>query len=221
MDGQVVRARGGDRAGYAPWRSPLAGSSDPGAITRALLARHPFPALYLADLDAIRGRGDNHPLLAALAARFPGVTFWIDQGLPRLPARDPLPGNIRHVLGTETLSGLEPLRTASPDHEPILSLDFGPEGFRGPPGILEAPHLWPGTVLLMALDRVGSGRGPDTERLCWLRSLAPDRSWFVAGGVRDPADLQVLDRAGARGALVASALHDGRLPLEDPAPGRG
>ena len=215
MDGQVVRARGGDRASYAPWRSPLAGSSDPRAIARALLARSPFDTLYLADLDAIRGQGDNHPLLADLAARFPGVTLWVDQGLSRLPDRDPLPGNTRPVLGTESLSGPDALHTASPDHEPILSLDFGPEGFRGPPGILEDPHRWPETVLVMALDRVGADQGPDIDRLCWLRSLAPDCSWFVAGGIRGPADLRALERAGARGALVASALHDGRLPIGD------
>ncbi|MBC8130797.1 MAG: nickel transporter, partial [Rhizobiaceae bacterium] len=34
---------------------------------------------------------------------------------------------------------------------------------------------------------------------------------FAAGGVRDEDDLMRLEKAGIAGALVASALHDGRI----------
>lgn len=214
MGGQVVRASGGERSSYRPWQSPLAGSCDPVAVARALRELHPFPALYVADLDAILGRGDNRRLLTRLAAEVAELPLWIDQGLSdsRALRELALPPSARPVLGTESLTGLEPLTAASAQGlRPLLSLDFGREGFLGPPEILRQPHVWPEVVLVMSLDRVGQDGGPDLPRLRELRPLAPDRHWFVAGGVRGPEDLAALSDAGAQGALVASALHDGRL----------
>jgi phosphoribosylformimino-5-aminoimidazole carboxamide ribotide isomerase len=216
MDGQVVRARGGNRAAYRPWASPLAGTSDPAAVIRALLGLSPFHAFYLADLDAIRGRGSNRALIIELARRHPGVTFWVDEGLADAHGvRDALATTpFRPVLGTESLASAAPLEAAYPaGRQPVLSLDFDRQGFRGPAPILDRPDLWPEVVVVMALDRVGSEFGPDTERLRALRALAPDRGWFAAGGVRGPDDLTALAQTGARGALVASALHDGRLRI--------
>jgi phosphoribosylformimino-5-aminoimidazole carboxamide ribotide isomerase len=34
---------------------------------------------------------------------------------------------------------------------------------------------------------------------------------YAGGGVRDDADLRALESAGAAGALVATALHEGRI----------
>jgi phosphoribosylformimino-5-aminoimidazole carboxamide ribotide isomerase len=63
----------------------------------------------------------------------------------------------------------------------------------------------------MTLARVGSGAGPDVERLAAVQRIAAGRRIYAAGGVRDAADLAALARAGIAGALVATALHDGRL----------
>jgi phosphoribosylformimino-5-aminoimidazole carboxamide ribotide isomerase len=62
----------------------------------------------------------------------------------------------------------------------------------------------------MTLARVGAGRGPDIGVLERLVAQGACEV-FAAGGVRDGADLVAASRAGARGALVATALHDGRL----------
>jgi phosphoribosylformimino-5-aminoimidazole carboxamide ribotide isomerase len=45
--------------------------------------------------------------------------------------------------------------------------------------------------------------------------MAAGRRIYAAGGVRDAADLAALARAGIAGALVATALHDGRLRRAD------
>jgi phosphoribosylformimino-5-aminoimidazole carboxamide ribotide isomerase len=63
----------------------------------------------------------------------------------------------------------------------------------------------------MTLARVGSGAGPDIERLSHVRKHAGDRLVYAAGGVRNGNDLAALQRAGIAGALVASSLHDGTL----------
>jgi phosphoribosylformimino-5-aminoimidazole carboxamide ribotide isomerase len=38
---------------------------------------------------------------------------------------------------------------------------------------------------------------------------------YAAGGVRDTRDLQALRDIGAAGVLVASALHNGRIAMQD------
>jgi phosphoribosylformimino-5-aminoimidazole carboxamide ribotide isomerase len=74
---------------------------------------------------------------------------------------------------------------------------------------------WPEKVIVMTLAHVGSGAGPDVERLAAVRASAPGHKIYAAGGVRDVNDLIALARAGITGALVATSLHDGRLGRAD------
>ena len=67
----------------------------------------------------------------------------------------------------------------------------------------------------MTLARVGSGAGPDLERLSAIRSIAQDREIYAAGGVRDTVDLKALKAAGVSGALIATALHERRIVRAD------
>ncbi|MFW6184077.1 MAG: HisA/HisF-related TIM barrel protein, partial [Chloroflexota bacterium] len=48
-----------------------------------------------------------------------------------------------------------------------------------------------------------------------LRHEYPALSYYAGGGVRGPADLDALARAGAAGALVATAFHHGTLTAAD------
>lgn len=211
--GTVVHARGGDRARYRPLHD-ASGASEPTAVVRGLLARHPFPVLYVADLDAIAGTGNNAPALRALRRSFSHLTLWVDAGL-----RD-AEGALRFqesglgvpVLGSESLCGRDVLSSVVRlVPEAILSLDFRGDVLLGPTGLLDAPGLWPTHVIVMSLDRVGSGRGPDLARLRRLRAAAPDKRIYAAGGVRDATDLEAVETAGAAGVLLASALHENRL----------
>jgi phosphoribosylformimino-5-aminoimidazole carboxamide ribotide isomerase len=57
--------------------------------------------------------------------------------------------------------------------------------------------------------------GVGTESLCrQLRALDAEIEIVAGGGVRGLGDLESLAAAGCDGALVASALHDGRLTAE-------
>jgi phosphoribosylformimino-5-aminoimidazole carboxamide ribotide isomerase len=64
----------------------------------------------------------------------------------------------------------------------------------------------------MTLEQVGTDAGPDLETFAALSQLNAAVRWFGAGGVRDQGDLERARAAGASGWLVASALHDLRLP---------
>jgi len=210
MDGCVVHAKKGQRDHYKPMQTPLCSGSSPHAVIDGLMALHGFKTLYVADLDALMGVGDHHELLGCLQRDYPGLQFWIDQGLP--PSALPASGlNCRPVIGSESLDGKSPLLLTSLGREFILSLDFIGEDLVGGTGLLEGCGLWPDTVIIMSLSRVGSGEGPDFLRLEQFRTQMPEKNFIAAGGVRDVDDLYRLDGLGVGGVLLASALHLGKI----------
>jgi phosphoribosylformimino-5-aminoimidazole carboxamide ribotide isomerase len=215
--GVVVRARMGQRDLYRPIETPLAATSDPRDIMRGLLSVYPFATVYIADLDAIQGAGDNAAALARLKAEWPKVKLWVDNGIADAAAAvrwfDRGLGHL--VLGSESQSDLSLLHRFAHDDRVVLSLDFRGPTLQGPAQLLSDVSAWPAQVIVMTLARVGSGAGPDLERLAEVRALAPQRRFYAAGGVRDAGDLAALARVGIAGALVATSLHDGRLRRAD------
>ena len=63
--GHVVHARLGHRAFYRPIETPLATGSGPIDVVTGLLSLHPFATLYVADLDAIGGKGEPAQLASS------------------------------------------------------------------------------------------------------------------------------------------------------------
>jgi HisA/HisF family protein len=217
--GQVVHAVEGKRTAYRPIETPLANSTQPADLARSLRALFPFRKIYVADLDGIEGRGRNTRLVPSLSQVLPHTEIWIDAGTgSRGAARAVLAAPIATlVVGSESLENARvwhdivaeaPLRT-------VLSLDFRGNEFMGPEALLDDPTLWPERVIVMTLDRVGSGGGPDVARLQEIASRGGSRRVYAAGGIRDRADLDRIRAAGAAGALVASALHAQKITAGD------
>jgi len=215
--GIVVHARRGERDNYRALVTPFAATPDPLAVVDGLLGYRDFTHLYIADLDAIAGRADHLAVVREIACRHPHLRLWLDAGLgarvtsasvAELPSLD-------HVFGSEsiaTLADYHRLCAAVPHDRRVLSLDRGPTGDTlGCGALFEDPTLWPARVIHMTLARVGSGGGPDVDGLATLRTRAPQCAVYAAGGVRDEADLHALAAQGVAGALVATALHDGRI----------
>jgi phosphoribosylformimino-5-aminoimidazole carboxamide ribotide isomerase len=211
--GTVVHARRGERDRYRPIATPLASTSDPIDVVRGLMTVHPFAAVYIADLDAIMRQGDNDAAVSALNDAFPDVTFWVDNGIAdESAAAGWLDRRLGHlVLGSESLIDADVVGRLAANQRVILSLDFRGDAFQGPAALLGRSDSWPHCVIVMTLARVGSGAGPDLDRLRTIRTAAPRHAIYAAGGVRDAADLAALHDLGVAGALVATALHDGRL----------
>ena len=217
LGGQVVHARQGQRETYRPIRTPLSATSRPADVTAGLLHLFPFRRVYVADLDAIERRPANDAGVAALSAAAPDIDVWIDSGVAEAEgARASLADGAHSVvIGSESQGGTDVLRALSGHPGVILSLDFRGDAFQGPPELLSDTALWPRRVIVMTLARVGAGRGPDVARVAAIAERAPECLIYAAGGVRDADDLRALATAGAVGALVATALHNGALSAAD------
>jgi phosphoribosylformimino-5-aminoimidazole carboxamide ribotide isomerase len=213
MGGEVVHARKGDRDSYRPLKSPLSPSSDAVDVVRGLRSVYPFPILYVADLDAIRGDGHNLLALRRIRAEFPGLQMWVDNGAADPAALEALiDADLgAPVIGSESQRDSMLIARHRGSQRIVLSLDFRGEAFQGAQEILAEPALWPRRVIVMTLAQVGSGAGPDLKRFATIRSIAGERELYAAGGVRDTADLSALKAAGASGALIATALHERQI----------
>lgn len=226
MHGQVVRAVRGNRHAYRPIVSELCASSDPLTVAKILCEHCAARQLYVADLDALLGKPAQVTVLRSLLQALPGLQLWLDAGFASAAAADALRAELGAagaqmvpVFGSESLASRAELERCfggaagkSAGSDAVLSLDRRDGQHLDAAGCWEAPHLWPKRVIVMTLERVGSDAGPDLETLGGVRIKAPSAFIVGAGGIRDESDLARANDAGAGAWLVASALHDGRLP---------
>lgn len=228
-DGSVVRGVAGRRDEYRPIVSRLCTSSSPREIARAFREQLGLKDVYVADLDAIGGATAAFATFADLQAD--GSRLWVDAGVRDVADAERLIGaNVdRVVMGLETIAGPRAVEKAckrmGPDRV-VFSLDLKD----GKP--LANPSTWPGSIeawsiaseavavgvkrmIVLDLARVGMGEGIGTAELCSrLRREFPHLELIAGGGVRGASDLHDLKRCGVSWALVASALHDGRIRRE-------
>ena len=222
LHGQVVRAVRGDRSAYQPIVSALCGSSDPLAVARTLCRHCASARLYVADLDALQGGVSQFATLRALLEADPQLELWLDAGFADaqsaaevLVALAPHGNRVVPVFGSESLrspAALAECFDAAGRHNAVLSLDRRDGRRLDLAGCWDAPSHWPQRVIVMTLERVGADAGPDLDTLAEVRRKAPGATLIGAGGIRHSADLASAAAAGADAWLVASALHDQRLP---------
>jgi phosphoribosylformimino-5-aminoimidazole carboxamide ribotide isomerase len=228
MRGEVVHGVGGRRQEYRPIVSRWTPSSRPLEVVEALASHFGRNEFYLADLDAILGGEPAWPLFAELHRQ--GFRLWVDAGVRRMTRACQLAdaGVDSIVVGLETLASADELAAMATTFGAriVLSLDL----HDGEP--LSASEAWPksdadaiaahavqlGVSRLLVLDlaRVGCDGGIGTRALCARLSAAyPQVAISAGGGVRHRGDLDDLRACGVQAALVASALHEGRLTRAD------
>jgi len=229
LAGRAVQARGGDRHLYQPVASvggvPVP-EGDAVTIAHGYLTQLGVGELYVADLDAILGRAPNDGIVMTLATI--GTRLWLDSGVSSIDRaeRAIACGATRVVVGLETLgsfSALSEICRTVDGQRVAFSLDLK----NGVPVAPLIPSEHPETMVARAADagvrsilvidlaRVGTGCGVDVAMLARLRKAVPNVILIAGGGVRGLEDLRQLAEMGCDGALVATALHDGRLNVTD------
>jgi phosphoribosylformimino-5-aminoimidazole carboxamide ribotide isomerase len=236
--GVAVHAQAGDRTRYAPLESDLAPGQvgDPVAVLRAFHAMLGIHECYVADLDAIQGGAVQRVLIRELAEFHTGFAgaLLVDAGthLPEGALEVLSCGASEVVVGLETLhafSDLEAIVNVVGPSRVVFSLDLrlgnpvlhpamqdargaGPEAM----SLAEqAANTGVASILTLDLGRVGTGVGVDLGLLESLRRRLPNVRLLAGGGVLTRLDLERMRDTGCDGALVASAIHNGRLTAAD------
>jgi phosphoribosylformimino-5-aminoimidazole carboxamide ribotide isomerase len=228
LNGVAVHAVRGRRKEYQPLKSILCGSADPVAVASAF-KKCGFEELYVADLDAIMGKGDNFSVLEEIVEGT-GLRLMVDAGIGDLDqARQLFQRKVSKVIiGTETLPNLvfvkETIESFGSDRV-VVSLDLKTgkvlsksETLKSMSALQLAGKLQGvGVSELIVLDlaRVGSGEGVDFALLKGILCSLKIRV-LVGGGVRDVTDLVKLKELSVHGALVATALHSGKISVNEP-----
>jgi phosphoribosylformimino-5-aminoimidazole carboxamide ribotide isomerase len=182
--------------------------------------------IYAADLDAILEQQPQDEATRSLASlRAP---LWLDAGVRTVDdARRAIDvGASRVIVALETLPSFDTLAVICEaigsdrvafsldlrDGKPIVAGASDVHGATGPEKLAElAVTSGARTLIVIDLARVGTGRGIDTDLVTRLRAAAPASTLVAGGGIRGWDDLVLAAKAGCNGALVASALYDGRI----------
>lgn len=197
---------------------------DPLALAGVYVDTFGLSEAYVADLDAIASRPLQAETIRGISAR--GASLWIDAGVAHRDQTDAVFEAGAHVLvvGLETLASFEALadicaQSARPVAFSLDLRDGAPlsRTVAAPAEDIARRAVDAGARAVIVLDvaRVGIAGGPDFALLRRIRSAVPGTELFAGGGVRGLDDLEQLARIGCAGALVATAIHEGRLTADD------
>jgi phosphoribosylformimino-5-aminoimidazole carboxamide ribotide isomerase len=211
-------------------------TGDAVALLRAFHSVLGVHECYVADLDAIQGGALQRSLLRQLAEFHTGFA-----GALLVDAGTSMPGGALEVLScgaSEVVVGLETLQAFSDlaaivevvgPSRLVFSLDLRLGNPVLHPAMQDASGVGPdalslaaqatasgvATLLLLDLGRIGTGCGVDIGLLETLRRRFPRVRLLAGGGVLTRRDLERMRDVGCDGALVASALHTGRISATD------
>jgi len=226
--GRAVHAIAGLRDQY---RNVVASGVDDGdAIGLAMRYRNlEVPALYVADLDAIKGISPQTSLLLSLTTL--AKTVLIDAGplTANIAMAIPATAPVRFIIPTESFSSIDEWSTAVEQlgsQRVVMGLDLCGNRIRvrnkadltptQSADLLDniAPWMTRGiaigisAMVVLDLSFVGTSRGAGTANTCQaIHQHWPDMELISGGGVRDGADVQTLLDSGCDRVLVATALH--------------
>jgi phosphoribosylformimino-5-aminoimidazole carboxamide ribotide isomerase len=221
LDGLVVHAKRGERERYEPIHrfSSIVSSSDPVRVIEAIKPKE----VYIADLNRLMSTGNNRVILEHLRARNRDLRIMLDYGVTGIEdLKEAVEAEMadNFVLGTETTS-FDLIEEASKSSSDIIvSIDlFNSEVLTSdtkmkidPLRLITELNKFPvRDVIVLELNRVGTKSGIDFDLLARAVELSK-HDLLCGGGVRNCEDMYKMAEIGIKGALVATAVHDGSIP---------
>ncbi len=224
LDGVVVHAKRGEREKYEPIHlfSSVVSSSDPVQVMEEIKPEE----VYIADLNRLMGAGSNKEVIKEIRNKNRKTRIAVDYGIKR---RDDLKEAAEAeiadgiILGTETAS-MELIAEASKSDIPkniIVSIDlFNKEVLTSDKKmkidsllLIKELNEYPiQDVIVLELNRVGTKSGIDFDFLARAVEFS-EHGILCGGGVRSCEDVYKMEEIGVKGALVATAVHDGAIPV--------
>jgi phosphoribosylformimino-5-aminoimidazole carboxamide ribotide isomerase len=223
FNNRVVHAIRGKRQEYQPIRSIITQSVEPVEVSMAF-KNLGFGVLYIADLDGIIDCSSSFQLISRIFDAT-GLELIVDGGVTSLDRAQKLldSGVSKLIIGTETLANKEFVAEAIRlfgRGRVVVSVDLRGDkvlvqsDFDGCTDVMcllrEFEAMGVSDVIILDLARVGTGEGVNKA---FLKQVLETFNFavYVGGGVRDIQDLVELENLGVSGALIATALHTGRI----------
>ncbi len=226
--GRAVHAIEGRRSEYRDVELPDASPGDPVALATRY-RRLGIRSLYVADLDAIAGDGNDASTLAELSRLTDDLMVDAGASAPFMAASCAFDEHVRFVLPTESFAHIDQWAVACEqldEGQAVLGLDLADNRVRirsgtgrpredrcellseAAPWIDRAMMLGVRAAVVLDLSFVGALRGPGTATACAILSRQwPEIELISGGGVRTTSDLKKLLNAGCQRVLAATALH--------------
>jgi len=218
-NGTAVSGKAGKRESYMPLDTVFHDSSSPLKIAKAL-SNAGASRIYIADLDAIEGKGSNFQVIRDINDHI--VSVMLDCGAGDVgTVKIALEAADYVIVATETLKNIEDLDqifSSFPKDRLIISIDIknrklfsrylktGLEEL-----IQKINELNPQEVILLDISKVGSESGVNMDLIKKISAIG--EPLIIGGGIRDE-DIIQLEKAGLNKFLVGSALHSSKLKIK-------
>ncbi|MDD5615143.1 MAG: HisA/HisF-related TIM barrel protein [Candidatus Methanoperedens sp.] len=218
LNGTAVHAIRGERSKYQPVAgSKVCNSSAPLDMIFTLAPRE----VYIADLDRLQHQGDNFELIKEISGKTRTMADIGVENMNDVEKCAKIADTI--ILGTETASFdlIEKAAVRFPGrinvsidmkNRKVLTKDRNME--------VEPVELVKRLndheirdIIVLELTRVGTGAGIDEGFLTDIAAVS-SHNVLVGGGIKDMDDIEALKRIGISGALVATAVHSGKIPAD-------
>jgi phosphoribosylformimino-5-aminoimidazole carboxamide ribotide isomerase len=215
MSGIAVSGKSGERDTYKPLHTIFSKTPDPVDIAISL-KRKGFKRIYVADLDAIEGRGSNLEIVQKVNHVLPVVLDWGVKDLKSFSFALDYADKI--VIATETLKSwadLEEIFHQFPRQRIFVSIDVKDgrilsrnlsTSFTEIRSKLE--KLKPEKIILLDISGVGTLSGFKLDLLNNFRGM--EDSLILGGGIT-PDEIQNLNKLGFKMFLLGTALHSGKV----------
>ena len=218
LRGIVVHAIKGERSKYQPVSgSKVCDSSAPLDIIQALSPRE----VYIADLDRLQHQGDNFELIGKISAKTRTMADIGAQNLNDVEKCAKISDTV--ILGTETAS-FDLIEKAAVRFPGRINISIDMKNWKvltkdrnmdvEPAELVKRLNDHKiRDIIVLELTRVGTGAGIDDDFLKDIVAIS-SHNVLVGGGIKDMDDIEALKRIGISGALVATAVHYGKIPAD-------
>jgi phosphoribosylformimino-5-aminoimidazole carboxamide ribotide isomerase len=217
LNGSVVHAVKGERSKYKPIQgSMICDSQDPFEVISAVNPRE----LYIADLDHIQDIGDNFEIIKKISGK---TKTMVDIGVKNMDDVQKCAEIADTVIiGTETAS-FEVIEYAAlqfPDrinvsidmkNGSVLTKDKTME-VRPEYLVRRMNEIELKDIIILDLGKIGTSVGIDEIFLKKIAEIST-HNILVGGGIKNLEDIETLEKSGIGGALAATALHNGKIPI--------
>jgi len=218
LNGTAVHAVRGERSKYKPVTgSSICGSSSPLELISALAPGE----VYIADLDRLQRQGDNFELIEKISGKTRTMADIGAENMNDVEKCAKISDTV--ILGTETAS-FDLIEKAAVRFPGRINVSIDMKGGKvltkdrnmdvKPAELVKLLNDHEiRDIIVLELTRVGTCDGIDVDFLKEITAVS-SHNVIVGGGIKDMDDIEALKQIGISGALVATAVHCGKIPAD-------